>query len=50
MEDSMTAKELISRVPGSEIFEEIPLTFPGNVLVVWGHNSINLPKNLFRRI
>ena len=36
---SMTAKEFAARIPGSEIFKEVPLTSPENVLVVWGHNE-----------
>jgi hypothetical protein len=35
--DSLTADEFASRIPGSQILDEVPLTFPGNVLVVWGH-------------
>lgn len=45
--DSLTAIEFAGRLQGSQIFHEIPLTFPGNVLVVWGHNVSALPNNLF---
>lgn len=45
--DSLTAKEFAERIKGSQIFQEIPLTYPGNCLVVWGHNTEALPKNLF---
>ena len=38
-EDSMSAEEFASRIPGAVILKEKPLTFPGNVLVVWGHGS-----------
>ena len=34
---SMTATEFASKIPGAEIFEEIPNTGAGNVLVLWGH-------------
>ena len=33
---SMTAEEFAARIPGSIILKEEPITFPGNVLVVWG--------------
>jgi hypothetical protein len=36
---SYTAEEFASRIPGAEILEELPLTYPGNVLVVWGHKK-----------
>lgn len=36
---TMSAKEFAKRIPGSEVFEEKPLSHPGNVLVVWGHKS-----------
>jgi putative sugar O-methyltransferase len=36
---TMTAEDFASRISGSEIFEEIPLSHPGNVLVVWGHTG-----------
>ncbi len=36
--ESFTADEFASRIPGSQVVDEVPLTFPGNVLVVWGHN------------
>jgi hypothetical protein len=35
--NSMSAEEFASRIPGAIILKENPLTFPGNVLVVWGH-------------
>ncbi len=34
--DSYTAREISSLIPGSIMLEENPLTFNGNVLVVWG--------------
>lgn len=46
---SMSAIELAKRIPGGEIFEEIPLTYKGNVLVVWGHQK-NLPTEYFKKI
>jgi len=46
---SLTAFEFSSRIPGSEIFQENPKTFKGNVLVAWGHNQ-NLPETLFIRV
>jgi hypothetical protein len=45
---SLSAEEFAARIHGAEIFQEIPKTFPGNVLVVWGHSSKNLPRNLFK--
>lgn len=45
---SLSAKEFASRVPGAEIFEEIPLTFPGNVLVVWGHKVLGAESRFFK--
>jgi hypothetical protein len=36
---SMSATEFASRIPGAAIYREIPETFPGNVLVVWGHKK-----------
>ena len=35
---SMSAQEFASRIPGAVILKEKPLSFPGNVLVVWGYN------------
>lgn len=35
--DALTAVEFASRIPGAELFEEIPKTHPENVLVMWGH-------------
>lgn len=37
-EDSMSAEEFASRIPGAVILKEKPLTFPGNVLVIWGQS------------
>ena len=38
---SMSANEFVTRVPGAEIFDEIPKTGEKNVLIVWGHvNSL----------
>jgi len=36
---TMKAEDFASRISGSEIFEEIPLSYPGNVLVAWGHTG-----------
>lgn len=36
---TMSAEEFSSRIKGSEILEEKPLSHPGNVLIVWGHES-----------
>jgi putative sugar O-methyltransferase len=36
---TMTAAEFASRIPTSEIFSETPLSYPGNVLVTWGHSG-----------
>jgi hypothetical protein len=47
---SLSAREFASRVPGAEIYEEVPLTYPGNVLVVWGHRDSGEKKSLMRRI
>lgn len=46
---SLTAAEFASKIPGAEIFQEIPLTHPKNVLVAWGHNQV-LDTNRFVRI
>ena len=46
---SMTAAEFARKIPGAEIFQEIPLTHKGNVLVVWGHQK-NLPTKYFKKI
>lgn len=35
---TMSAIEFAHRIKGSEICEEKPLSHPGNVLIVWGHN------------
>ncbi len=34
---SYSLEELLSAIPGSVALEEVPLTAPGNVIVVWGH-------------
>jgi hypothetical protein len=47
---ALSAREFSLRVPGAEIFEELPLTFPGNQLVVWGHTKKDLNCSLFKRI
>jgi hypothetical protein len=49
-EDSMSAIEFAARIPGAEIFEEIPLTYPGNVLVVWGHSNSLYDEELFQKV
>lgn len=38
---SYSALEMKNLIPGSEIFSETPLTYPGNVLLVWGHDKIS---------
>jgi putative sugar O-methyltransferase len=48
-DNSYSPEEFTSLIPGAEIFEEIPNTFPGNVLIVWGHQQKSLPVNLFIR-
>lgn len=48
--DSLSAREFAARISGAKIYEEVPLTFPGNVLVAWGHNEANLPLDLFKRV
>ena len=46
---SLTAKEFASKIPGAEIFREIPTTHSENVLVVWGHRKL-LDEKRFVRI
>ena len=46
--NSLTAESFAAKIPGAEIFEEIPLTSPANVLVVWGHNR-KIENNRFPR-
>lgn len=46
-EESMNAQEFASRIPGAVILKENPLSFPGNVLIVWGHNP-NADLSLFK--
>lgn len=46
---SLSATEFASMIPGAEIFMEIPLTHPKNVLVVWGHDQV-LDTSRFVRI
>lgn len=45
---SLTAKEFASKIPGAEIFREIPITHPENVLVVWGHHKTLNEKRFVR--
>lgn len=45
---SLTAEEFAARIPGAEILQEIPNTFAGNVLVVWGHSGKSIPSELFK--
>lgn len=45
--DSMNAEEFASKIPGAVILKEKPLSFPGNVLIVWGH-SPHANLNLFK--
>lgn len=33
----LTEAELMSRIPGSRMFDEVPLTGKGNSIIVWGH-------------
>lgn len=48
--NSLTAEEFMAFLPeGAEVMEERPLTYPGNVLIVWGHNQ-NLPNHLFSKV
>jgi hypothetical protein len=37
-EDKLSLDELQRHLPKFEIIEEKPLTFPGNYIIVWGHN------------
>jgi putative sugar O-methyltransferase len=37
---TMTAEKFASRIPGSDLYAEFPLTHPGNVLILWGHNKL----------
>jgi len=37
---TFSVAEFIERVPGAKMFKEIPLTYPRNKLVVWGHSNI----------
>ncbi len=37
--NSYKAQELIKIIPGSEIFEEEPLTHQNNCLIIWGHGN-----------
>ena len=34
--DGYSVKEIISLIPGSRIIPEEPLTYPNNVIIVWG--------------
>ena len=47
---SMNVFEFAETIQDAEIFEEKPLTYPGNYLVVWGHSVNNLDENLFKRV
>lgn len=33
---SLSAEQFASQIPGAQIIDEVPLTHPGNVIVVWG--------------
>ena len=46
-QSSYTPDEFASMIPGAQIFAEVPETFDGNVLIVWGHQRDNLPNSLF---
>jgi len=48
-ENTLRAEDFSARIPGAEIFKEVPNTFPRNVLVAWGHNQ-DLPESLFVRV
>ena len=37
---SFTSLELSKMIPGAEILQEIPLTHPGNSILVWGHQPL----------
>jgi predicted RNA methylase len=37
---SYTANEMCERIPGAMILKELPLTYPGNVLLVWGISEL----------
>jgi len=39
----ISIEEFSKLLPGSEIFPENPLTYPGNAIVVWGHNAGTSP-------
>ena len=36
---TVSVSEFIERVPGAELLREVPLTYPRNRLVVWGHSK-----------
>lgn len=48
--DSLTAVEFADRIPGAELFQEVPNTHPENVLVMWGHRTNLLESEHFVRI
>jgi hypothetical protein len=37
--ETMTAEEFTARIPGASMEPEVPLTYPGNVVVVWGNKT-----------
>ncbi len=45
---SYSALEIQKMIPGAEIFEEVPLTYDGNVLLVWGHDKLAGSENFSR--
>lgn len=47
---SMNVFEFAETIQNAEIFEEKPLTYPGNYLVAWGHSTLNLDEKFFRRV
>lgn len=49
-EDSMSAFEFAARIPGACIYQEVPLTYPGNFLIVWGHNEPIRSEELFKKV
>ena len=34
--NSYSCQELLAAIPGSRLVEEVPLSFPGNALLIWG--------------
>jgi len=38
---TFSVNEFVEKIPGAEILKEIPLTYPRNKLVVWGHSNFD---------